>query len=187
MTQQQNQDILNAKSGFNLLRILAGAHVTTITVFTHTGFGSEALGFRGLSAVILLWACLSFTGDEFYLNYLYAFIIALVIQRVTTFVKLSQGARIHSRSDGILWLAVWFPISSDLAAMLEPLLCFAASVGLAWLEDEGLYPLANWLFFGSLSLGFDWALHEMMLRKRVQAREDALLEMEEFQDRAERR
>ena len=187
MPQQQNDDILNAKSGFNILRILAGAHATTITVFTHWGFGSEALGFRGLSAAVLLWACLTFSGNEFYLNYLLAFVAALAVQRVTTFVKLGKGERIHSRYDGTPLLAVWFPISPKIGEILEPVLCFAGGIFLIWLENEALYPLANWLFIGSVSLGFELAVFEFWMHKRVRARQDALLEQEQFQNRVERR
>jgi len=185
MAQQQNQEILDAKSGFNLLRILAGAHATTIIVFTHTGFGSEALGFRGITAALLLLACFTFTGNEFYLNFFWAFLVALAVQRVTTVFKLRKGYRIHSRFDGLPLLAVWFLISAKLAEILEPVLCLAAGMFLMWLENEELYPLAYWLFLGFLSLGFELAVFEFSMHKRVQAREDALLEMEQFQERWE--
>src|SRR5438128_2620213 len=81
--QNKNQDALG------VLYFLSKVHSTTFTVFLHHGFGSEALGFPGLFAFLLLCFC---SASEPLMRYwLIAFLVAVVIQRIITFRRLRKG------------------------------------------------------------------------------------------------
>jgi len=189
MPQQQNQDILDANGAFNLIRILAAAHATTITVFLHLGFGSEALGFRGMAAALLLIAVFTFSGDPLYWDYFLVWLAALVCQRVYTWVMIGRGARVHSRYDGCPLLAMLLPIKESAARWLEPVLCFLASIGLGMAADDYQSPalagLASWLFWGGISLGLDHGIYEALQWRRVQAMRDARMDQAELLNRYE--
>ncbi len=185
---QQEQDSLNLKNSFNFIHMLAGCMATTIVVFIRQGFGSEALGFRGIGAVILLLLAVVLTNQPIFLYYLVAWVGALIFQRIQTSLLVRQGGRFHSRADGYPVLATLFTSSVTVAKLIvEPALCFLASLGLGIAADkwdsDSLASLSSWLLWGSMSLAIDHGVYEALQYRRLQGMRDARIEQEELMRR----
>jgi hypothetical protein len=189
MRGQQEQGFdLSRKDGLNFLCAVAGGHATTLAVFVRRGFGSEALGFRGLAALLLLLVVLCYTRNPVFLDYLGFWLFALICQRLQTMAMLSQGRRLHSRYDGTPVVAMLFTRSESIAKLVvEPVLCLLVAILLSMVADANDMPelngLAGYIGFGFFSLLFDHGVYEMVQRKRVQAMRDAKLEQEQLMQR----
>lgn len=187
---QQEQDSLNLKNSFNFICVAASCMATTIVVFIRQGFGSEALGFRGIGAVLLLLLAFMLTGQPVFLYYLVAWFAALILQRIQTGLLIRRGERLHSRTDGVPVLAMLFTKSVSVAKLIvEPILCFLASIGLSMAAAEWDSPslacLSTWLLWGSMSLAVDHGVYEALQYRKLQSMRDARIEQEELMRRYE--
>ena len=104
--EQQQQEPFSAKQGFNIVRMVAAAHATSISMFTHTGMDLQALTARGGMAAVLLFVVAAFSEQPVMLFYLFAFLAAMVFQRIKTAGLLRAGGRIHSQYTGWPWAAM---------------------------------------------------------------------------------
>lgn len=179
MREQKNAP--DRKTAFNVLHALATAHATSVTVFTRLGFGSEALGFRGLAAVILLWATAAFSRNPLMAGWLLAFFAALVVQRLVTLWQYLRGVLVHSHYAGRPLLE-WLGLGEASARAAEGALCFFAGIALACVAEAYRLPHllgpAVYLGLGFFSLGFDYLVGEAVLHRRARAAIDAMIEQE---------
>jgi len=194
--QQQPKEMFSNKDGFNVLRLLAAAHSMTITVFIRSGFGPQLLDKRGAYGAILLFVVAGFSGQPVMLNYLFAFLAALLIQRIKTAAAKRAGVRLHSLYDGHPWLGMFLTRKEMFAkGAVEPVLCFAAAVAIGCFGEAhhsaALLTLAGWLFIGIASLGFDHVVYAGLQHQRLREMEDAEIEneilMQQYRERKERR
>jgi hypothetical protein len=154
-----------------LLYFLCNVHCTTFTVFLHYGFGSEALGFPGLFALILIF--FSMAGDPRMMLWLMAFFVALVIQRIITFTILGWGYVLHSMDHGLPLLTKLLPfIKVKTAIAFEAIGLFVLG---AVLVDESPF-IGKFLMLGCFSLIVRTAIEESIFNRRLQRMRDAELE-----------
>jgi hypothetical protein len=178
--QQPNERFTN-KDSFNVLCLVMASHATSITVFTHTGFGTNALGKRGLAALVLLVMVAAFAGSSFMGWYILAFLVASLVQRIATAKMSRAGQRPHSLSDGRPFL-IRLVRNERTARTLEAFLCAVAGVGIAvmggaWQMPQLAVP-AVYVGLGCISLAFDDGMSEAAMQQRVEAMRDARLENE---------
>ena len=154
-----------------VLYFLCTVHATCITVFLRTGFGSEALGIPGICALLLLLFCM---GTEPLMCYWLAlWLIALVVQRITTWRLIRRGAMLHSRYAGrSLLTKIPFFRNERHIAILEGLLCFGlGALLLAVSQFMGVFLMA-----GFLSLVIRMGIEESLTNRRLQRMRDAQIE-----------
>jgi hypothetical protein len=174
--QHQGDGRPSIQGGTNLLWLGANCYSTCFTVFIRTGFGTEALGVNGVGAVILILIGMSEGGDPgAFLNFLYAWLCALVVQRVRTAKMVNAGLIEHSRYSGwpSLTLKLFPFIKSEMRAKgVEPGLCAVAGVLLAPMSP----PLAAFVFCGAFALAVVRGMEQQVNRMRVQQMRDAEIE-----------
>ncbi len=99
-----------------VLYFLCNVHATTFTVLIRSCFGSEALGFPGMFAFVLLLFCMG--AEPRMLLWVVAWIPAVITQRIITRKLTKQGVMLHSRYAGYPWLAMKVPfVQKELTAM----------------------------------------------------------------------
>ena len=158
---------------------LCNVHCTTFTVFLHYGFGSEALGFPGMFALILIF--FSMAGDPLMLYWLAAFLVALVIQRIITFTLSRRGYELHSMDSGrpLLMKLLPFTITTTHAIVLEAFLCFI--VGALMLSVSPF--IGKFLIVGCFSLIIRRTIEESVFNRRLQRMRDQEMEARWAADR----
>jgi hypothetical protein len=154
-----------------LLYFLCNVHCTTFTVFLHYGFGSEALGFPGLFALILIF--FSMAGDPLMAYWLMAFFVAMVIQRIITVTFLGRGYELHSMDSGRPLLTKLLPFMTvNHALVFEGICLFIAGAVVA---DQSPF-IGKFLMLGFVSLFIRTAIEESIYKRRLQRMKDAELE-----------
>jgi hypothetical protein len=155
-----------------ILYALCNIHCTTFTVFLRYGFGSEALGFPGLFALILLFICMA--GDPRMMLWLMAFFVALVIQRIITFAMLRRGYELHSMDSGwpLPMNLLPFIKKKTTAIALEAATCFLVGTILVSVSPF----IGKYLIVGCFSLIVRTAIEQSILKRRIQRMRDAELE-----------
>jgi hypothetical protein len=158
---------------------LCNIHCTTFTVFLHYGFGSEALGFPGMFALILLFFCMA--GDPRMMYWLVAFLVTLVIQRLITVSMLRRGCELHSLSNGWPLIAKLLPFVRKRTSLIviEVLLCFLAGACMMGTSEF----IGKYLMLGGVSLFVRTVIEESVARRRVQRMRDAELEQRWLSER----
>jgi hypothetical protein len=186
--QQQQHELADKKTAFNLMMILAAAMTTSVTVFLRIRFGPEALGKRGVVCLVLLCLVAGFSREPVYLYYLAVWFCAFAYLRITTLRLVAKGWRPHSMSGGYpivaLRLGRFLGVQNESTAKLivEPLLC----LGISFILDDmahtyqmrELYLLGWWFFMCAFAIAFESFLFDHLQKKRVQAMHDARLEQE---------
>jgi hypothetical protein len=153
-----------------LLYFLCNVHCTTFTVFLHYGFGSEALGFPGLFALILIF--FSMAGDPLMVYWLLAFFVALVIQRIITFTLLGRGYELHSMNSGRPLLSKLLFMTVNHALVFEGICIFILGAVVA---DQSPF-IGKFLMLGFVSLFIRSAIEESIYKRRLRKMKDAELE-----------
>lgn len=158
---------------------LCNIHCTTFTVYLHYGFGSEALGFPGLFALILLILCMA--GDPRMMLWLVAFLIALVIQRLITFSMLRRGWELHSHDGGwpLIGKLLFFVTKRTSLIVVEILMCFVLGAVLMSVSEF----IGKFVMLGGVSLFVRTAIEESVTRRRIQRMRDAELEQRWLSER----
>lgn len=163
--QEQKSDPLG------LLYFLCNVHCTTFTVFLHYGFGSEALGFPGLGALILIILCMA--SDARMLYWLMAFLVALIIQRIFTFAYLGRGYALHSMDPGLPLLSKVLPfVSVKSAIVMEAVLCLVTG---GFMFDVSPF-IGKYLMWGCITLIVRTAIEVSVINRRMQRLRDQELE-----------
>lgn len=155
-----------------VLYFLCNVHCTTFTVFLHYGFGSEALGFPGLGALVLIFICMA--ADPLMMLWLMAFLVALVIQRIITCRLLARGVELHSLDGGLPLLMKLLPFikKRNTALVMEVLLCFGGGVALLSVSDF----IGKFVIVGGISLWLREAIRNSICNRRVQRMRDQEME-----------
>ena len=178
--QQQQRDGNSMRSSMNLLYLLVCGHSACFTVFTRHSFGVEALGINGVAALGLMLGYICFTGSPAMLPFLAIWLVALALQRLTTFVRSRRGWYEHSRYEGYPWLGFMVPFVRrvQVRKVCEMALCLTAGTFLLGV-DQGL---GQFVFFGFFSLMGKAAIEGQIDQNRVQRMRDAEIEMRQLVD-----
>src|SRR5690349_8329961 len=126
MHQQQKEEPWGNRDSLNVLLTYLNAHATACTVFLRHSFGTEALGWPGLFALLLILAVAGFKRSQGMQVYLVLWLAALACQRLYTFWLVRRGVVWHSQYQGWPWLGALFTGGNGKAAVfiIEPFLCF---------------------------------------------------------------
>ncbi len=172
---QGNNDPFNARTGVNLLGVLANGYATTLTPFLRRGFGSEALGVNGIVAGLILLLYAGASNSPEMITVFWGWLVAVAYQRIYGFRQRANGqVVVHSRYAGDAVVARRFTKSERVAReVVEPLICIAVGACLwsSWSEQVGQFVLC-----GSFALLVSRGLDTQVTRNRVQAMHDAALE-----------
>ncbi len=172
MQQKMPADQITVAGSTNLLYFLALSHATCFTPFLRSNFGTEALGFQGLGAVVilLLLAVSHPLGGLFLL----AWFVTLMLRRAQTFVNWRDGAVGHSQYAGDSTVARRFFCKNERTAklLIEPLLCGGAGYLLSDLSPV----VGTFVMAGGGSLFLVQVFERFALFIRVQRLRDAEIE-----------
>ena len=178
---QPGQPQADQKKGDPLWLIywIAVIHSNCIIPFLRTRFGREALGTRGLLALILLFLCLGV--EPLMVWWIAAFLVAVIVQRIITWRAVRKGAVIHSQYAGtpLLTHIPFFRKERD-AMILEMILCFALGALLMGVSQFiGVFMMA-----GFVSLMVRTGIEDTVYNRRLDRMRDAQIEGRWYGDRA---
>jgi hypothetical protein len=175
MPQEPPQE-MTVQQSVNLTYFVCQCLATVVTPFIHVGFGREALGFRGLGAlvILLLWGGLNKSGIT--LQYLVLWLAALVIQRCVTLGQWMTQRPVHSLYAGDPWLVGLVCRREWLVRLLiEP----ALIVGTGYLVFGLLSPtLGKLLMASGAAMWLAHSLEDWAEAVRIGSLSDARIEME---------
>ncbi len=164
---------MSHKDSFNLLYVLAKAHAMCFLPFFRRNFGSEALGWPGFTAFILMLAIGSFGRIPGMLGFIGIWMVVMLCQRASTMRQLRQGVIRHSRYEGDV-KAKYCQNPSTIKLVLEPLACVAWG---AVIEYTGTsHGLAMFVGLGAVSLFLVATIDRQLDKKRVEAMRDSAIE-----------
>jgi hypothetical protein len=162
----------------SLLYWLCVIHSTCITVFLRTGFGREALGFRGLFALILLLVCCG--AERMMVFWLAAFLAAIVVQRIITLRKIAKGVVLHTLYAGTpLMMKLPFVKKEVSAVILEMLLSFFVGVFLLPVSEF----IGGFMMLGLITMAGRFAIEDFVYQRRLDRMNDARIEGRWLSDR----
>jgi hypothetical protein len=175
----QGNDPFNARTGINLLGLLANAHAITVTPFLRRGFGSEALGVNGVAALVLILLYAGVTNSPEMVSFLWAWLAAVGCQRVYGFRQRANGEVVHSRYAGWPEVGMRFAKTEKVArSVVEPLVCVVVG-GCLWSLSEAL---GRFILLGSISLLVSRGLEQQVTRNRLRAMNDGQIEARYLSD-----
>jgi hypothetical protein len=164
---------LSRKDSFNLLYVLAKGHAMCFLPFFRRNFGSEALGWPGLTAFILMLAVGSFGRIPEMIDFLGFWMIIMLCQRAWTMRQIMQGVVRHSRYDGDVNTRLCRnPLTVKL--IVEPLICVIAGVCIEHARIS--HRLAMFVGLGAVSLFLVAVIDRQLDNMRLQAMRDAAIE-----------
>ena len=172
---QQQGDGFDFRFGINVFYWLISGFATCFTVFLRRTFGGEAFGINALASILIMVFYMSAHPESGgMVDFFGLWWIALFCQRVGYFIRRCRRISVHSRFEGISWLAVTFPFlrRSNLAGFLEVPLCFVLGAALAH-HDQAL---GRFVAFGSVGLLLKGLIDSSMERKQVQRMQDAAID-----------
>ena len=181
--QPQAPGTLTQAEAFGLLYRLISGHATTLTVFCRTQFGSRAFEINAPVALLIMFIYCVTVPCIGMLRFAAVWLVALIVQRATTFIFRLRGREFHSRDDGYSWLvqAIVRPRPSDFVSKVfcEPLLALIAGALLGQLDPMlGLFVAAG---------GVSISLKRIVERGTAEAQYQAMRDQEfEMQSRMER-
>ncbi len=169
------------RNGVNWLYLLANAHAICITMFIRHSFGTNVPGFSGVFAVIMMMLVVAESNDIRMLWFFYAWIIALVCQRLRTGFLHARGHREHSEYSGWPWLSMRVPFtkSESQAKNQEPSLCVPLGAMLCpFSPTVGLFVMA-----GIVSLTIVRCMNQYAISRQVTAMRDMQIEQQAMSER----
>ena len=169
----------------NFMAIMLNGHAVTITPFIRTDFGKEGIGFRGLVgfALIFLWG--GFMHCPAMIHYFWAWLAAVLIQRIKQFQNWRKGVALHSFYNGYPWLAFkLFPRikTEDNAKAAEGFMCLAVGGIIAQFNPM----LGAYVMLGFVSIIGSQALIVEAYKRRLQSLADAEMEQRYVADQYRR-
>ena len=161
-----------------VLYMLCLIHSTCIIVFLRTCFGREAVGLRGVFALVLLLVC---CGPEPLMSWwVAAFLAAVVVQRIITLRAISKGAVIHTYYAGTpLFMKIPFVKQERDAMILEMILCFFLGALLLAVSQF----MAGFMWLGTVTLLIRAGIDEFYFQRRLDKIRDARIEGRWLSDR----
>jgi len=172
---QNNENGFNPsrKDTFNFVYAAAKGYSTCFTPFIRRNFGSEALGFPGLFAFIIMLVVGSFGRIPEMWPYLAVWIVAMLLQRASTMRAMRRGVVRHSRYDGDVDRKL-FKNRTTVKQFFEPVACVIAAVCFEQLGAS--HSFALFVGWGAFPLAFVAMIDRQLWNKRVQAMRDAEIE-----------
>jgi hypothetical protein len=175
----QGNDPFNARTGVNLLWLLANGYATTFTPFLRRGFGSEALGLNGVVGAIIILLYAGATNSPETISFFWVWLGFVLYQRIYGIRQRMNGQVVHSRYAGWPEVGMRFTKSEKIARqVVEPLVCVVVGAVL-WLYSE---PLGRFVMLGPLGLLVSLGLDQQVMRNRVRAMHDAEIEQRYLSD-----
>jgi len=175
----QQHDSFNIRSSLNVLYLLLSGHATCLTVFLRRGFGVEALGINGVMAFTMILLYAAATQDAFVAIFFWAWLVALIAQRIETYRLVRRGRIEHSRYDGWPSVAMLLPfVKTEFAAknVIEPAICLFGGALLCPVSEA----LGGFVLLGFFSLALKRGLENQVNRMRVQRLRDAEIEQRQL-------
>lgn len=178
---ESDQSSNDLRNSVNWLYALANAHATCITMFIRCGFGTAVPGLSGVLAVVMMLLAVAQTNDIRMLWFFYAWIIALICQRLWTGILFLRGRREHSEYSGWPWLAMLFPTvrNETQAKNIEPVFCLLLGLLLGGFSPS----VGGYVMFGVISLTVVRALQLAAVRRQVTAMRDLEIEQRAMSER----
>lgn len=166
---------MSHRDSFNLLYALAKGHAMCFLPFFRRNFGSEALGWPGFIAFILMLAVGSFGRIPELISFIGIWMLVMLYQRANTMRQMRRGVVRHSRYEGDV-KAKYCRNPETVRHVLEPLACVIFGV---LIEFTGIsHGLAMFVGSGVVSLSWVAAIDRQLVNKRVEAMRDAAIEQE---------
>jgi len=163
----------NMKDSFSILYILAKGHAFCFLPFFRRNFGSEALGWSGLTAFILMLVVGSFAQIPEMMGFICLWMVVMLGQRASTMRAMRRGVVRHSRYEGDVDTKLCKD-RSKVKFVIEPLVCALAGV---CIELSGIsHGLAVFVGMGIVSLSVVASIDRQLVHKRLQAMRDAAIE-----------
>lgn len=164
---------LSHKDSFNIVYALARGHSTCFLPFFRKNFGSEALGWPGLTAFIIMLLVGSFGRIPEMWPFLGVWMIAMLYQRASTTRAMRRGVIRHSQYEGDVDTKL-IKNRTTVKQVLEPLACV---VGGVFFEAMGMsHGFALFIGWGAFSLCLVATIDRQLEIKRLQAMRDAEIE-----------
>jgi hypothetical protein len=161
------------KESFNLLYTLARGHSMCFLPFVRKNFGTEALGWSGLTAFILMVVVGSFGQIADMWPFLGVWAVVMLIQRASSERARRDGVVRHSRYEGDVDTKL-IKSPTTVKQVAEPLACVLVGV---CVEAAGCsHEFAVFIGSGAFSLALVAMTDRQLDRKRVQAMRDAAIE-----------
>lgn len=172
---QQQQQKIGLKESFNIGYGLLKCQATCVTPFIRIGFGSEALGFPALGAMVAYagWVMATEAIEVHALGFWW--FVAIGVQRALMFIRYLRGGYQHSRYDGYPLLTGWLCRSDTLAKIMEGGLVLAAGLSVELVP----YPLRQFLVVSGVAIMFVEIVNHHYHQKVEQARRDSIIEMQQ--------
>jgi enoyl-CoA hydratase/carnithine racemase len=174
--QQNNENGLSHKDSFNALYALAKGHSMCFLPFIRKNFGSEALGWPGAIALIIMIAVGGLGRIPDILGFLGVWGLVMLCQRASSERAKRQGVIRHSRYEGDVdeKATKFLGGPAKVKQFVEPLFCLVVGV---CVEAIGLsHGLAVFIGSGAFSLALVAMIDRQLDNKRVQAMRDAAIE-----------
>jgi hypothetical protein len=170
-----NQSGLSHQESFNIVYALARAHATCFLPFLRKGFGSEALAWPGLIALVIMLVVGSFNRIHDMWFFLGFWALAMVYQRANIARDTRRGVIRHSQYAGdVDEKAVRIFGRAMVKQIIEPLCCLLVGV---CVEAMGAsHKLAMFISSGAFSLALVAMIDRQLEYKRLQAMRDAAIE-----------
>jgi hypothetical protein len=175
----QGNDPFNARTGVNLLWLLAKGYATTVTPFLRRGFGSEAIGINGIVAALIILLYAGATNSPEMITFFWTWLGFVTYQRIYGIRQRMSGQVAHSRYAGWPEVGMRFTKSEKIARqVVEPLVCVVVGAAL-WQVSE---PLGRFVMLGPVGLLVSLGLDQQVMRNRVRAMRDAEIEQRYLSD-----
>jgi len=158
------------------LYFLCNIHATCFTVWIRSGYGSEALGFAGIIALVVMAFCMAL--EPLMLFWIIAWILAVIVQRIITFRSKNV---VHSRYNAYPWLAMKVPfLKNEKTArqFTEPAMCLLVGVLLLPLSQF----MGVFLGLGFITLMVRNAVEQQIHDRRITRMRDARIEGQWYGD-----
>jgi hypothetical protein len=178
---QRQADHFNMRGGAIILNLLVGGLATTVTPFMRYGFGVEAFGLNALAAFVMILLYAGETRDPAMIYFFYAWLLAVIAQRLETWRLVRKGWVEHSRYAGYPWLAMKLPfIKKPVTAKncVEPVLCLLVGALLCPLSEA----LGVFIMLGLPSLLIQRAIESQVNINRLRRMRDAAIEQRYLSD-----
>jgi hypothetical protein len=179
--QQQGKEESSMKTSFNALNVLATGWAWCLIPFLRWGMGKNAIGVRGIVAVVIMWAYAAFARcPEVMVQYFCVWLYFVALQRIKTMRLMRQNVVIHSQYAGDPLVMKIFPFIQKVTAakVTEFILCFFVGISICFLSEG----LGGFVIFASFGLAFVAALESQLVDNRRQAMRDAEIDQRFYAD-----
>lgn len=166
-------DQMSFRTSVNMCGFAALCVASTVTPLFRKRFGSEALGFNGFFAFVILCFVAEPAGPAGSW-YVLAWVMCLVMHRIGVLMRWWDGVVVHSFYSGDPWVARLICRNDAVAKWLvEPLLVG----GIGWATFQVNVPLGTWWMICAVALVLVQGIECQLSYQRIQAMRNAEIEM----------